>query len=265
MTYSTITNSNFDPVGKSKKEPDRYLIIGFDTEYQRYIDNEQKRLENEVLCYQFSCVVVERDPTVQGIHWCGLVKPSGPNISDRLTLNEFIDIAIRTGLSEHPEVLLPRSIYLVAHFTRADVPGFRDFKEVETRANLQLQNIRNLFMNVANDIEVNLDSGISNEPISLKVKIRDTLSLAPSGARSLAAIGDILGFEKIKVGETPEEELSIKQNMKDFMSRDWVKRSCFLGQVCGSAKMHLVCVHAAFRISAWVKYAVSGVRLSSAV
>lgn len=44
-----------------------------------------------------------------------------------------------------------------------------------------------------------------------------------------------------------------------------VKWSCFLGQVCGLAKMHLVCVHAAFRISAWVKYAVSGVRLSSAV
>ena len=44
-----------------------------------------------------------------------------------------------------------------------------------------------------------------------------------------------------------------------------MKWSCFLGQVCGLAKMHLVCVHAAFRISAWVKYAVSGVRLSSAV
>jgi len=44
-----------------------------------------------------------------------------------------------------------------------------------------------------------------------------------------------------------------------------VKWSCFLGQVCGLAKMHLVSVYAAFRISTWVKYAVSGVRLSSAV
>ncbi len=44
-----------------------------------------------------------------------------------------------------------------------------------------------------------------------------------------------------------------------------MKWSYFLGQVFGSAKMHLVCVHAAFRISAWVKYAVSGVRLSRAV
>ena len=44
-----------------------------------------------------------------------------------------------------------------------------------------------------------------------------------------------------------------------------LKWSCFLGQFCGLAKMHLVCVHAAFRISAWPKYAMSGVRLSRAV
>jgi hypothetical protein len=44
-----------------------------------------------------------------------------------------------------------------------------------------------------------------------------------------------------------------------------MKWSCFLGQVCGLAKMHLVCVHAAFRVSALPKYAMSGVRLSRAV
>jgi hypothetical protein len=41
-----------------------------------------------------------------------------------------------------------------------------------------------------------------------------------------------------------------------------VKWSCFFGQVCGLAEMHLVYVHAAFRISACVEYAVSGVRSS---
>ena len=33
-----------------------------------------------------------------------------------------------------------------------------------------------------------------------------------------------------------------------------VKWSCFLGQFCGLSKMHLVCVHAAFSVSAWSKY-----------
>jgi hypothetical protein len=44
-----------------------------------------------------------------------------------------------------------------------------------------------------------------------------------------------------------------------------VKWSCFLGQFYGFAKMHLVYVHAAFRVSLCSKYAASGVRLSRAV
>ena len=49
------------------------------------------------------------------------------------------------------------------------------------------------------------------------------------------------------------------------MERFIVKWSCFLGQVCGLAKMYQVFVHAAFRIFTWTKYAASGVLLSSAV
>ena len=44
-----------------------------------------------------------------------------------------------------------------------------------------------------------------------------------------------------------------------------VRWSCFLGQFCGLSKMHLVAVHAAFRICARVQDAGSGVRLSRAV
>ena len=126
----------------------------------------------------------------------------------RLTLTEFIHASLQAGLDAFPDMVLPRSIYLVCHFTRADVPGFKEFKDPASRESLNLQNIRNLFMNVASDIDVEVDG------VKLKVKIRDTLSLAPGGARSLAAIGDILGFEKIKVADTPDQELAIKQNMK---------------------------------------------------
>ena len=55
---------------------------------------------------------------------------------------------------------------------------------------------------------------------------------------------------------------SAKHNIQQQPDLKW---SCFLGQVCGLAKMHLVCVHAAFRVSAFPKYAMSGVRLSRAV
>ena len=52
----------------------------------------------------------------------------------------------------------------------------------------------------------------------------------------------------------------------DLVKLLWhVKWSCFSGQFCGLAKVHLVSVHAAFRVSAWPKYAMSGVLLSRAV
>jgi len=214
--------SNFAPIHTGKADPSRYLIIGFDTEYQRYADDETKTLNNEVLSYQYSCLIIEKDTEINdSFSWSGLVKPKGPLVTDRLSLREFLIAAVQDGLSKNSNVVLPSTIYLVAHFTRADVPGFSDFKDEVTRSALQLDNIRNLFMNVANDIKLDLGEPASGNSIPISVKIRDTMTLAPSGAKSLAAIGDILGFEKIELGATPQEELSIKQNMKSFMKRDW--------------------------------------------
>lgn len=44
-----------------------------------------------------------------------------------------------------------------------------------------------------------------------------------------------------------------------------LKWSRFLGQFCGLVKMNLISVHAPFSVSAWPKYAMSGVRFSRAV
>ena len=198
------------------------MIIGFDTEYQRYADNETKTLNNEVLSYQYSCLIIEKDKEVNdSFSWSGLVEPKGPLVTDRLSLKEFLIAAVQDGLCKESNVLLPSTIYLIAHFTRADVPGFSDFKDEASRSALQLDNIRNLFMNVANDIRFDLGDPTLGNSIPISVKIRDTMTLAPAGAKSLAAIGDILGFEKIELAATPQEELSIKQNMKSFMERDW--------------------------------------------
>jgi adenine-specific DNA-methyltransferase len=60
----------------------------------------------------------------------------------------------------------------------------------------------------------------------------------------------------------PFENIVNRTDFDRFIKLKW---SCFLGQFCGLSKMHLVCVHAAFRISAWPKYSMSGVRLSRAV
>ena len=82
------------------------------------------------------------------------------------------------------------------------------------------------------------------------------------------ALGDFAAVIMIADGALVDKGFYLTFQLKisdQSPAQDCLKWSCFLGQVCGLAKMHLVCVHAAFRISAWVKYAVSGVRLSSAV
>ena len=69
-------------------------------------------------------------------------------------------------------------------------------------------------------------------------------------------------------------DLIESQIIKDVMEAEFqiaeeqcieLKWSCFLGQVSGFAKMHRFSDHAAFRISAWSKYAAFGVRLSRAL
>jgi hypothetical protein len=69
--------SNFDTLHTGKADPSRYLIIGFDTEYQRYADDETKTLNNEVLSYQYSCLIIEKDTEINdNFSWSGLVKPN---------------------------------------------------------------------------------------------------------------------------------------------------------------------------------------------
>ena len=149
--------SQFDAIHTGRADPSRYLIIGFDTEYQRYADEVTHTLNNEVLSYQYCCTVIERDGDDNAAPmWSGLLKPKGPDVSDRLALNEFLTSALEDGCARFLDLKLPSTIYLVAHFTRADVPGFADFKDEATRSALQLDNIRNLLMNVANDIRLDL-------------------------------------------------------------------------------------------------------------
>ena len=205
----------------AKKDPDRYLIIGFDSEYQLVVTGDNARLENEVLSYQFSCVIVERVAGGIETRWQGLLKPKGPKVEDRMSLEEFVSAAVQQGLAEHPEMSVPTAVYLVAHFTRADLPGFINFKDEQMRSKMNLQNIRNNFMNVSEDIAVAVPLLGEGEPLLLKVQIRDTITLSPTGSKKLSDIGDILGLEKIVLADTPEGELAIKSNMKGLMAKDW--------------------------------------------
>ena len=218
-----LRSEHFALLRSGKKFPDaginRYLIIGFDTEYQSSLAD--RNLDHELLSYQFSCEIVSLSE--EHVSWSGIVLPFGPRVQDRLSVKEFIEFAISEGVRLHPDLLIPRDIYLIAHFTRADIPGFRDFKEGKLERDLlQLQNVRNTFVNVKKDVPLKLRNTVSGaDEIAVSVKIRDTIHLAPQGAKSLKDLGELLGFPKIDLATTDAESIEIKRNMKRLMSGDW--------------------------------------------
>ena len=108
-----LPKSQFDAIHTGRADPSRYLIIGFDTEYQRYADEVTHTLNNEVLSYQYCCTVIERDGDDNAAPmWSGLLKPKGPDVSDRLALNEFLTSALEDGCARFLDLKLPSTIYL---------------------------------------------------------------------------------------------------------------------------------------------------------
>ncbi len=223
-TKTLFPSDQFGRKNTPKTKKPQYLVLGFDTEYQRVsAPNEEGvvETENQVLSYQFSCLIVTPDNADAELQWSGIVLPKGRQQSDRMSLTEFVSYALAAGFRTHPDMVVPSDVYLVAHFTRADVPGFSDFKDDESRAALNLDNIRNLFMNVSSDIGIKLPCRGTKSSVRLNVQIRDTIALAPAGAKSLAQLGEILGFEKLKLSDDPRQDLFFKTHMADFMEANW--------------------------------------------
>src|SRR5690606_33830600 len=107
-----------------------------------------------------------------------------PDAEQRLTLAEFLGIAVGSLIEKFPDVKVPKSIYLLGHFIRADFPAFSDFKD-----NARLtSNVRSTFVSIDSAIPVRF--GEAENPIAeFNVIVRDTILLAPSNAKSLADIG----------------------------------------------------------------------------
>ena len=126
------------------------------------------------MSYQWSFQVIRSDGTTSA-NRSGIVLPEGSVVTDRLSVKEFIEIAI-TDLRKKEKIKMPRDIYLVAHFTRSDILGFIDFKDGKLgRDKLNLSSVRKSFVCVRKDVDVQL--GKYND-IDVSIKLRDTLHLA---------------------------------------------------------------------------------------
>lgn len=178
-------------------ESDPYLLVGFDTEYKtpEFSVSKQDIVEGKakyvVLSYQFHA------KTSDGLEWSGICCPEA---GERMSLPEFLIFVLGMGSRRYGATNLPTQIYMVGHFTRADIPAFRDFRDLKS----EFMNIRNTFAtpNAAMTIGITFPNG---SPITLSVGIRDTMLLTPATSKKLSALGELLGLPK-KVMQTEDHD-----------------------------------------------------------
>jgi hypothetical protein len=198
-----------------QEKRDSYLLIGFDTEFQTPsdpVDNtkvQAGRAKYEVLSYQF---FAENDT---GETWSGITIPDQ---GQRMSLGEFIVFVIGKGIRDHGIVVVPSNIMLVGHYNRADLPAFREKEHFLWK----LKNIRKSFISLGLPLSIRVFFSNSEEDfVELKTYVRDTILLAPEGKKSLAEVGKLVGFKKIKLADDPAVELNFKKNMKIVRENKW--------------------------------------------
>lgn len=216
-----IPNKKRRGKNKSKSPSDKFLIIGFDTEYKtRGEAFERHELmeglgRNEILSYQVYCKLHDPDqPEAQ--EWGGICFPEDGSVDNRLSLKDLISFAIWKGISSGAVSLVPTRVYLVGHFTRADIPAFKDFQTLTK----MMSAVRNTFLSIDGFIPVDFifDDG-EDDPITVEILLRDTMLLTPAGSKSLRALGELVGVEKIQLDPDPKKDQWYKENM-DVLLRD---------------------------------------------
>ena len=197
----------------NKKRESSYLIIGFDTEFKapnQAISREeikQGEAKYEVLSYQFHC------RSSDGIEWQGI---SIPEPETRMSLGEFIVFALGKGIQENKIKKIPLKIYLAGHFTRADIPAFSDFKSLQKL----ISAVRSTFMSVDQYIPLKIKTS-RKKRATVSIFLRDTMVLSPGTSKSLEALGELVGREKIRLDPDKLKDKHFKRNMDQLMIENW--------------------------------------------
>ena len=190
-----------------------YLIVGFDTEFKTpdYLVNTQDVASGvakyRVLSYQFHA------KTNDGKEWQGICCTKG---DERLSIADFMAFVLGKGSNNHEIKALPTNIFLVGHFTRADIPAFEDFKS-QTE---YLSSVRNTFLSIEQYIPIHLKSS-TDDVAKLKIILRDTMLLTPQASKSLRAIGDLVGHPKVQLDPDPVVHKQLIERMDEVRRDHW--------------------------------------------
>jgi len=181
-----------DSLGKDK------CYIAFDTEYtnlREVVDQTEKDgKKNLYLSYQYSAVW-------KGCRWKNV---GFPKEGERIGLDEFVCWVLSECplLRDGEEDKLPNSIFIICHYSRADLPAFDEFFSQSNKA--KLMNLRRTFVTMNKGAPIRFPILFRDKKVEVGVGIRDTFLLAPSTAKSLDSIGKIIGKSK----NAPKEYLS---------------------------------------------------------
>jgi hypothetical protein len=257
---TSIQHAHFDhtaPYKWRRRSYPHYLLLSFDTEYEavhkvvregnwrdagdtvkeEHRKNTQRRYEgdllNKVLCYSYSISCIRRPEEVwswwQGdireqLVWSydGILYPKSYDIEDRFTVKGFIS-SVLTMCKEKWEgkYLLPKDMYIISHFTKADLPAFQEFKQEDEKYKLGLAALRNTFVSLKDRYTPSIET--VDDPVELRVKFRDTYLLSPQAQRKLSDLGEMLGYKKIVLDEDYKKEKLIKENMTSFFENNLEK------------------------------------------
>lgn len=190
-----------------------FLVIGFDTEYKTPIDPiDREGLSrglgrNTILSYQVHCKLY--DPNLPDCaEWGGICFPEDGSLDNRLSLTDVLTFAIWRGIETGAVKAVPQMIYLVGHFTRADIPSFSDFQSLTQ----MMSSVRNTFLSIDGHIAVEIPC-VDGSVIPLKVLLRDTMLLTPAASKGLKALGELVGQSKIVLDPDPVKDQFYKENM----------------------------------------------------
>jgi hypothetical protein len=183
------------------------IVIGFDSEY--VYKSEVDPDHNQVLSYQYY------GKTTSGA-WQGIVHTEGPDLKHRLKLKDLIGRAIEHGRDEG--ILgkkWPKVIYAVAHFTRADLAGFKDFSDLKTK----FDNVRNSWTTITDPYKCTYTDRNRNQR-NLEIHLRDTTHLAPPKFWHLKDLGELLQLEKIELPKSAIKQMdSLRQSDPELFER----------------------------------------------
>lgn len=196
-------------------QSDEYIIIGFDTEFKtpdEPLPYEAIRAGSgkyKVLSYQVHCSVYDpAQPNAK--EWSGICYPNEGD--QRLGLADILIFAFSEGIKAGAIKKIPTTVYIAGHFTRADFPALADFQNLSEL----ISSVRSTFLSIDGHIPLSIQFPDA-EDVQFKVVLRDTMLLTPATSKSLKALGDLVGIEKVSLDSNPEKSLFYKSNMDKLL------------------------------------------------